>query len=150
MAQGISKLLSGILLILLVLLALRNIRWGKLNTIAVLFTTTIPILFFISLLNPSFRAVDHEDLKELNFNERLQSSNDLHAAQFLSQRFRSILATNENSKSESLAIFFDTIETYRSKFKPQENEDLSVLMNEIYDKIKFENIWYLPLSLIHI
>ena len=144
LAEGIFKLLTGILLILLLLLSLRDIRWGKLNRIAVLFTTTIPVLFLISFLNPSFRAIDHEDLKELNFYKRLQSSNDLHAAQFLSQRFRSILATNEHSKSQSLAIFFDSLETYRSKFKPKRNEDLYVLMNEIYDKIKLENIWYLP------
>jgi len=144
LAEGVFKLLTGILLILLLLLSLRDIRWGKLNMIAVLLNTTIPILFLISVLNPSFRAIDHEDLIELNFYKRLQSANDLNAAQFLSQRFRSILATNENSKSESLAIFFDSLETYRSKFKPKKNEDLLVLMNEIYDKIKFQNIWFLP------
>lgn len=144
LAEGIYKLLEGTLLILVLLFSLKDIHWRKLNMIAVLFTTTIPILFFISVLNPSYRAINHEDLKELNFYKRLQSSNDLQAAQFLSQRFRSILATNENSKSESLAIFFDSLEAYRSKFNPKKNEDLGVLMNEIYDKIKFENIWFLP------
>ena len=144
LAGGIYKLVLGTLLIIVLLLSLRDVRWGKLNMIAVLFTTTIPILFLISVLNPSFRAINHEDLKELNFYKRLQSSNDIQAAKFLSERFRSILATNENSKSESLAIFFDSFETYRSKFKSKKNEDIWVLMNDIYDKIKFRNIWFLP------
>ena len=80
LAGGIYKLVLGTLLIIVLLLSLRDVRWGKLNIIAVLFTTTIPILFLISVLNPSFRSINHEDLKELNFYKRLQSSNDLQAA----------------------------------------------------------------------
>ena len=94
-------------------------------------------------MNPSFRSIDAEVLKELNFYKRLQSSQNLEGAHFISQRFRSIMSTAENSRSESLAIFFDSYEI-QIDVPYRKDEDLTVLMDEIFKKIKLDIISFLP------
>ena len=144
LADGLWKFALLLLLSVVSIIAIRNIQWRTAHIPVALFSAILPALFFVSIMNPSFRSIDAEILRELNFYKRLQSSQNLEGAQFISQRFRSIMSTAENSRSESLAIFFDSYERYRLIYNTKKNEDLSVLMDEILKKIKLDIISFLP------
>jgi O-antigen ligase len=142
--DGLWKFALLALLSVASIIAIRNIQWRTAHIPVALFSAILPALFFVSNMNPSFRSIDAEVLKELNFYKRLQSSQNLEGAHFISQRFRSIMSTAENSRSESLAIFFDSYERYRLMYHTEKDEDLTVLMDEIFKKIKLDIISFLP------
>ena len=135
LADGLWKFALLSLLSVISIIAIRNIQWRTAHIPVALFSAILPALFFVSIMNPSFRSIDAEVLKELNFYKRLQSSQNLEGAHFISQRFKSIMSTAENSKSESLAIFFDSYERYRLMYYTEKDEGLTVLMDEIFKKI---------------
>ena len=145
LAEGFAGLILSFLgLALLATQLFQNYFWTRRCFLSVLPLLLMFIWALISFNNPKYKALNAQELIELNMEGTLLETRDSAKIEMISNGMNLILEKSRDNPQLSIALFFHLKNSYLDKYSKITNDPVILFFNKCEDKIQLDYWKFLP------